>query len=121
MTTKHTGKLVIAVDRTSPGSEGRLCLLLPVEFSHLIGKRYRAVGHFTNDGALMLVENQDGNTITPRRQYWWKNGVRDHGVRENWEVEVYEVVKGLLVVVLVRPSGDPAPVLPPHQDLLFHP
>jgi hypothetical protein len=113
------GKLVVTPDNSTPGSEGRLYLLLPEEMARFIGHSYRAVGNFSRDDAVMMIASPVGNTVTPKRQFWWKNGVRDHNVRENHNVRIWVLALELWIVMLTSPTGEPAPVLPPHQDLLF--
>lgn len=115
----HTGRLAVAVDRTAPGSEGRLCLTLPPELAELVGRKYRTLGNFTNDKVVTLAEHEDGLTVTPRRQVWWKNGVRDHGIRENWWVDIYVCTPHIVTVVLRGPTGEARPELPPSQQKLF--
>jgi hypothetical protein len=112
-------KLVVTPDNSTKGSEGRIYLLLPEAMASFVGHSYRAVGSFSVDDAVMFVASPTGSTVTPRRQYWWKNGVRDHGIRENHSVRIWVLSFELWVAALVAPTGEPAPVLPPHQDLLF--
>jgi hypothetical protein len=119
MSSVFLAKLVVTPDNTTKGSEGRLYLQLPDLMVDFIGRKYRTCGQFSRDGAILLVSSGDGLTISPRRQIWWKNGVREHGIRENWEADVHVLKTELLVVELTRRTGEPAPFLPPHQEYLF--
>lgn len=120
-------KLVVVPDTTTAGSEGRLCLQFPKELSDDIGGNcYHVRGHLTTDNCILLVHDSriipgepDSRCITPRMQMWWKNGVRDHGIRENWYVNVYVLDRACLVVMLDKPTGDPKPALPPQQLTVF--
>lgn len=115
----HDGRLVVTPDNSTPGSEGRLYLQFPETMAYLVGNTFKAVGSFSRDSAVMFVATPLGSTVTPKRQFWWKNGVRDHCIRENHHVRIWVLNVGLLVVEVVRPTGESAPVLPPHQDTLF--
>ncbi len=114
--------VTVVPDNTTPGSEGRLCLRFVEELAQeLAGSRFVDHGTFGQD-AVMLVRTADpdkGRAVTPQGQIWWKNGVRDHGVRRNWHAKVYVLEPNLLVVMLARPTEDPAPKLPPAQAVLF--
>lgn len=112
-------KLVITPDNTAPGSEGRICLQLPEDMQTYVDERVKVVGCLGKDGAAMFIVSGEGLKITPRRQVWFKNGVRDHQVRENWFVNMYVLEKNLFVATMVRPTGETAPVLPLRQDTLF--
>jgi hypothetical protein len=117
-------KLIVVPDPTTMGSEGRLCLQLPLDSEflgkdHWLGKHYKAVGYWGDLGAVMLVESPDGKTVSPRSQLWWKNGVRDHGVRQNYWVDLYMLRANLMVVTLCEPTEDIPPVLPPFQPSIF--
>lgn len=117
---KADAKLTVYPDKSAPGSEGRLCLQLdPERFPYLKERTFECVGNFKRLGAVMLVEHPEGNSITPRFQYWWKNGVRDHGIRQNWLCSVDMVTTSIAVVVLVEPTEEPPPELPPSQVFLF--
>ncbi len=119
MSSSYTGKLIVTPDNSTPGSEGRLYLQFPEFLAGLVGRKYRPCGHFYKDGAILLVSSGEGLVITSRRQMWWKNGVREHNIRENWEADIHVLKTELLVVELTRRTGEPAPVLPPHQEYLF--
>ena len=115
-------KLLVVPDNTEKGSTGRLCLetrdVLP------IGSTWRTVGHFARDSAIMLIEDPTGHTVTPRGQLWWKNGVRDHGIRENWWVTlvvVYTFPRSakIVLVTLAETTTEVPPTLPPFQPQLF--
>lgn len=114
----YEGKLTVVPDNTTPGSSGRLCLQLPEEFATEVGSKFKQVGNFGEDGGSMFIRAGEGTTLTPRRQMWWKNGVRDQKVREDWKVMVYALEDFLFVVRLFQRTGN-APVLPPVQDVLF--
>lgn len=125
------GKLSVAVDRTTPGSEGRLVLTLPEEYLRMVGHEYSPVGNFLRDRTIMLLRSAHPprpdtcKVVTPKRQIWWKNGVREHGIRENYNVNVYamgddvDFVPRIVVVELTTPTGEPKPKLPPQQTFLF--
>ncbi len=115
------GKLVVTTDAGTPGSEGRLYLQLPSFFDAYVDHYYRSVGCFATDGGVLLVREKgiDGPRITPRRQYWWKNGVRDHRLRVNWDVFVFVPHPDLWAVMLVLPTGEEPPKLPSRQLTVF--
>lgn len=113
------GKIIVTPDNTTGGSEGRIYLQLPEEMSTYVDQRVKVVGVLGKDGAALLIISGEGLKVTPRRQIWWKNGVRDHRVRENWHVRVYILEQNLFVVTMRKPTGEPAPQLPPGQDTLF--
>ncbi len=115
----YPAALRVVPDATTPGSEGRLCLQLPEALEPLVGRKFRAVGNFSRDDYVMMIEGEDGKTVTPHRQVWWKNGVRDHNIRRHFLVEVYMISTRLWVVALAAPTNEPPPILPPHQELLF--
>jgi hypothetical protein len=115
----YDAKLVVTPDNSTPGSEGRLYLLFPEEMSEHVGKQFRSVGNFSRDDAILLIQSPAGSAITPRRQLWWKNGVRDHFVRENHHVRIWILSEVLWAVEVLRSTGERSPVLPPHQDTLF--
>lgn len=115
----YEAKLVATPDNSTPGSEGRLYLQLPAEMCSFVGKTFRAVGNFSRDDAVMMVATPNGSTITPKRQFWWKNGVRDHGIRHNHNVRVWVLTDGHWLAEVLSKTGEPSPVLPPHQDVLF--
>lgn len=117
-------RLVVVPDPTAVGSEGRLCLQLPTDTEflskdHWLGRHYKAIGYWAELGAVMLVESPDGKTVSPRSQLWWKNGVRDHGVRQNYWITLYMLRANLLVAALAEPTDDVPPVLPPRQQSIF--
>lgn len=114
----YEGKLTVVPDKTTPGSSGRLCLQLPEDFGTQVGMQYRQVGTFGVDGAAMFIRSVDGSTITPRRQMWWKNGVRDQRLRQGWKVNIFVLEDALFVVTLVSPIGERLK-LPSIQQLLF--
>lgn len=122
-----TAKLAVYPDSTTPGSEGRLCLQLPKELTdELGGNCYHVRGRLGTDNAILLVhdslipsDGHDSKCVTPRMQIWWKNGVRDHGIRENWWTKVYLLDRACLVVMLDKVTGEPKPVLPPRQETVF--
>jgi hypothetical protein len=117
---RFPGRLVVTPDNSTPGSEGRLCLLFPAKLTMQYGgKKFRAIGHLATDKALMFAAHENGNTITEKGVYWWKNGVRDHGIRENYNVWIWSISESLFVVELVNPTGEPKPDLPPFQPTLF--
>lgn len=117
---KAAGRLVVTPDATTPGSEGRLYLQLPRDLAFLVGQSFKVFGNFSSDRVVMLVRDGGGNkTVTPNRQVWWKNGVRDHNIRENWAVNLYILENDILIAVLVRPTGETPPQLPPHQPTIF--
>lgn len=113
------GKLIVTPDSTTPGSEGRLYLQFPTEFEPMVGRSFRTLGTFRADRGILLVRDSGGCALTPRRQMWWKNGVRDHGLRENWWVWVYPLDHDFLAVLLKEMTGEPMVALPPKQDTLF--
>lgn len=115
----YDAKLVVTPDNSTPGSEGRLYLQLPEAMEPFVGKMFRMVGNFSRDDAVIFIASPNGSTITPKRQVWWKNGVRDHNIRANHHVRVWVLNEGLWVTEVIRPTGEPSPVLPPHQDTLF--
>lgn len=112
-------KLVVTPDNTAPGSEGRLCLQFSEEMQSYIEERVKVVGSFGKDGAAMFIVSGEGLKVTPKRQIWFKNGVRDHLIRENWWVNVYILEKNLFVVALRCVTGEDRPRLPLRQDVLF--
>ena len=112
-------KLSVTPDNSTPGSEGRLILQLPDELTDFVGKSFKAVGTFGVDSHVMFVTSEMGSTITPKRQFWWKNGVRDHRIRENQKVRVWLLTPDLWVAELIGPTGEIPPALPPRQDLIF--
>lgn len=113
------GKVIVAVDRTTPGSEGRLYLQLPSDLQWMVGRHFAVYGNLGDDKSILLVPKEGGKVITPRRQLWWKNGVQEHKIRENWVVNLTAYDQFAVVVNLVAPTGEPKPVLPPAQDKLF--
>lgn len=115
----HDAKLVVTPDNSTPGSEGRLYLQLPDALKSFVGKTFKAVGNFGQHDAIILVATISGHAITPKLQFWWKNGVRDHNIRENHRVRVWLLTESLWTIQLIEPTGEAPPVLPPHQDLLF--
>lgn len=115
----HDARLIATPDNTTPGSEGRLYLLLPESMEAFVGKTFRAVGSFSKDDAVMFVASPIGSAITPKRQYWWKNGVRDHNIRHNHKIRVWVISECIWIAQVLGPTGEPPPVLPPHQDILF--
>lgn len=112
-------KLAVVPDNTTPGSSGRLCLHLPEEMASYVGQRLKTVGSLGKDGAAMFIVSGEGLKMTPNRQIWFKNGVRDHGVRENWKVNIYVLEQNLFVVTMQSKTGEPAPDLPPVQETFF--
>lgn len=112
------GRLTVVPDNTTPGSSGRLCLQLPEEFGTEAGSKFKQVGNFGDDGGAMFIRAGEGTTLTPRRQMWWKNGVRDQKVREDWKVTIYVLEDFLFVVWLYSRIGTTRQ-LPPVQDVLF--
>lgn len=120
-------RLTVVLDNLTPGSEGRLCLTFPKELADEIGGNcYHVRGHLETDNAILLVHSSlidpthdEAKCITTRMQLWWKNGVRDHGIRQNWYVNIYFLDRACLVVMLDRPTGDPKPKLPPQQMVAF--
>lgn len=119
MSSVFLAKLIVTPDNTTPGSEGRLYLQLPEQMFVFVGRKYRPCGNFASDGAILLVASGEGLTVSPRRQIWWKNGVREHGIHENWMADVHVLKAELLVVELTRRTGEPPPVLPPRQLHIF--
>lgn len=115
----HEAKLVATPDNSTPGSEGRLYLLLPEEMVSFIGRSFKSSGNFSLMDAVLFVTSLTGSTVTPKRQFWWKNGVRDHNIRENHKVRIWVLTPDLWVAQLIEPTGEPSPILPPHQDILF--
>lgn len=113
------GKLVVAPDNSTPGSEGRLYLQLPEELAFYIGQKFRVLGNFHRDGAGLFILSGEGLSVTPKRQIWWKNGVRDHGIRENWRLSIYSLEQSVFVVILSGRTGETPPELPLRQDTLF--
>lgn len=112
--------LKVYPDNTTHGSEGRLCLQLPPEATHQIpeGTTFRTVGMLSRDRYIVLVP-LGSHTVTPNGQIWWKNGVRDHGVRRNHFVRLHALPSGEVLVKLLEPTADPAPELPPQQMTFF--
>lgn len=104
-----------------------MCLQFPKDLTDEIGGNcYHVRGHLGTDNAILLIHDSkidahdsDSKCVTPRMQMWWKNGVRDHGVRQNWFVNVYMLDRACLVIMLDKPTEDPAPKLPPKQETLF--
>jgi hypothetical protein len=115
----HDAKLVVTPDNSTPGSEGRLILQLPDEMADYVDKTFKSIGSFGMDNYVMFVSSPLGNKVTPKRQYWWKNGVRDHRIRENQQVRIWLLNPDLWVAQVLGPTGELAPVLPPYQDTLF--
>jgi hypothetical protein len=113
------GTLVVTPDNTTPGSEGRLHLDLPRGLSFMAGWKLKVFGRFGVDKVVMMVRGDEGLSVTPKLQVWWKNGVRDHEIRENWHVHIYIIENDILVAILVRPTGQQPPKLPPYQPKLF--
>lgn len=104
-----------------------MCLQFPKELADDIGGNcYHVRGHLATDNAVLLVHStlidsshEESKCITPRMQLWWKNGVRDQGIRQNWYVHVYILDRACLVVMLDRPTEDKKPDLPPEQMTVF--
>lgn len=115
----YDAKLTVTPDNSTPGSEGRLVLQLPEEMTDFVGQTFKAYGSFGMDLYVMFVASPMGSTVTPKRQFWWKNGVRDHRVRENQHVRIWLLTPDTWVVQVTGPTGELAPVLPPYQDTLF--
>jgi hypothetical protein len=113
------GRLVVTPDNATAGSEGRVYLLLPEEMNQFVGRLYRPLGNLGRDGYLMMVESAEGKTVTPKRQIWWKNGVREYGIRQNHHVKFWILGLEVWVVQLMGYTDDPVPDLPPYQQLLF--
>lgn len=115
----HEAKLVVTPDNSTPGSEGRLYLQLPEEMVDYVGKSYKTHGSFGMDAYVMFVISAMGSTVTPKRQFWWKNGVRDHRIRENHLIRIWLLNPDIWVAQVMGTTGELPPVLPPHQDTLF--
>jgi hypothetical protein len=115
------GRLSVTPDNSTSGSEGRLCLTFPPELADEIGgNSYNVRGNFAVDLGVLLVQAHDApHSISPRMQMWWKNGVRDHGIREHWHVNIYIVSHKHILVTLDKPTGEPVPALPPRQITVF--
>lgn len=115
----HEARLVVTPDNSTPGSEGRLVLQLPDAMADYVGKTFKTHGTFM-DAYVMFVTSPTGNhTVSPKRQVWWKNGVRDHRVRENQQVRVWLLTPDVWVAQVIGPTGELPPALPPRQDTLF--
>lgn len=119
-------KLIVVPDNSTPSSEGRLCLQLPVPSNeqlssldpdHWVGTKWAVSGSWAT--AMVFTQSPDGKTVSPRSQLWWKNGVRDHGIRRNYWVDLYIISRDLMVAALVMPTDDIPPALPPTQMVLF--
>ena len=119
-----TGQLKVVPDNTTSGSEGRLCLQLPDEMAYLKGKQFTTMGVFSRDRCVVLLPFKGLATIrhgsvTDNLRFWWKNGVRDHGIRESYDVTLYRVDSGELIIILKHQVAGFVPKLPPHQETLF--
>lgn len=122
-------KMIVVPDATTPGSEGRLCLQLPVPTGEVLaelspdwwqGMTWRPVGNLGRDQWMMLVNDPEGKVVSPRSQIWWKNGVREYGIRQNHWCCLYILNPSELIVVrLLETTDDIPPVLPPHQPTIF--
>ncbi len=112
-------RLTVVADNSTPGSSGRLCLQLPEEMAGYVGQRMKTVGSFGKDGAVMFIVSGEGLKVTANHQIWFKNGVRDHNVRENWKNVVYILEQNLFVVTMYVKMDTPVPDLPPVQETLF--
>lgn len=115
----YDAKLVVTPDNSTRGSEGRIYLLLPAEMEKFVGLKYRCVGVLSRDDALIMIPSPEGSTITPKRQFWWKNGVRDHGIRRNHSVRIWMLEYGYWFLMLTGQTDEDPPQLPPYQDILF--
>jgi hypothetical protein len=112
-------KLTVTPDNSTKGSEGRLVLQLPEEMADYVGKTFKALGSFGIDGYVMFVTSPLGSTVTPKRQFWWKNGVRDHRIRENQQIRIWLINPDLWIAQVIGPTGEMPPVLPPFQPVFF--
>lgn len=115
----YEAKLVVTPDNTTPGSQGRLYLQLPEEMKDYVGKSFKVHGSFGLDSYVMFTISPVGSTVTPKRQFWWKNGVRDHRIRENQLVRVWLLTPDIWVAQAMGSTGETPPALPPVQDTLF--
>lgn len=110
--------MLVTPDNAERGSLGRVCLQFDTDVFQAMP--FRSIGDFTNDNKCILLVSDAGanRTVTPRNMVWWKNGVRDLGLRHSHTVRVYAVRRELLVVELMESIGTD-PNLPPWQPTLF--
>jgi hypothetical protein len=114
----YEAKLVVTPDNSTPGSEGRLYLQLPDAMANYVGKVFMTLGTF-GVGYVVFTAHPDGHTVSPKRQFWWKNGVRDHKVTENHIVRIWVLTPFLWLAEVIGPTGERPPILPPRQITLF--
>lgn len=111
-------RVCVTPDHDSRGTEGRVYMKVPEQ---LKGLKFRSVGSFREGNSVILLVSDDKatSTVNERSILWWKNGVRDLGIRATHHAVLRRLRSTLLVLELGEVDNTITPDLPPYQPVLF--